>query len=118
MRVRQSQCIGELPSQVKERRKKGIQAKYFAIGCMLLEPPFIAMREWERVVYRGTSIAATGKCVVAAAGKVEVAKSLHLVISLLLAQLHSIAHALRASILGAGARLDGARLSRRHCWYG
>jgi hypothetical protein len=25
---------------------------------------------------------------------------------------------LRASILGAGARLDGARLSRRHCWYG
>ena len=87
---------------------------------MVCEPLFIALRARERaqagVLYRGAAIAATAHSVVAAAGKVKVAKALHLVICFLLTEFHGIAHALRASILGAGARLDGARLSRRHGW--
>ena len=50
-----------------------------------------------------------------AAGNVNVPQALHLVVGLLLAQLNRVAHALRASILGAGARLDGTlSLSRGH----
>lgn len=57
--------------------------------------------------YRGGILTTTESV---AARSVDVSQALHLVISLLLAQLNCVAHTLRASILGAGAGLDRARL--------